>query len=206
MKQTILIIALLIVVANNAFSQFTVGPKAGLNLTKEYAGQKMFDEGRNFKNGLNLGLFGCYEMNDKLDLQVEMLYSQQGYKTDISLWDWSGDWAASGFKASSHYLNVPLLLKYYPFKRFYIEAGPQIGFCLDSSFLLENDEVDDALKKMNTDYHKVDFSLAGGLGFHIGNGFSINVRYNHGFTKTLNESLWKNRVVQFSLAYDLWSF
>ena len=205
MKQTILIIALLIVVANNAFSQFTVGPKAGLNLTKEYAGQKMFDEHQNSKTGLNLGLFGCYEMNDKLDLQVEMLYSQQGYKTDIALIDWNGEMMTS-VKASSHYLNVPLLLKYYPFKRFYIEAGPQIGFCLDSSFLSENDEMNGVLKEMDADYHKVDFSLAGGLGFHIGKGFSINVRYNHGFTKTLNESLWKNRVIQFSLAYDLWSF
>ena len=33
---------------------------------------------------------------------------------------------------------------------------------------------------------------------------TVNAKYNHGLTHTLSDSEWKNRVIQFSIAYDLW--
>ena len=59
MKKTALVIALFIVVSNVS-AQFTIGPKVGLNLSKEYLGIKAFDEDTDFKSGLNAGVFGKY--------------------------------------------------------------------------------------------------------------------------------------------------
>ena len=202
MKKIILTIALLISVINIASAQFTVGPKVGLNKTKEHFGKKFVDEIVDFKTGINAGFFGKYTMNDKLGIQTELLYSQQGYKGNVNLYDNGGTFMSGGFKYSSHYFNIPLVLKYYPIKRLYIEAGPQIGFCLNSKI----SPIEYTDESIDTDYNTIDFSLVGGIGYNIVNRLSVNARYSHGFSKTLHSSKWQNRVIQISLAYDLWDF
>lgn len=201
MKKIVLIIALILIV-NNVSAQFTIGPKVGLNVSKEYFGKKAVDDDVDFRMGLNAGVFGRYKISRKFDIQAELLYSQQGYKHDISLVDIGGSVIVDGCKVLSHYLNVPVLLKYYPIKNLFIEVGPQIGFCFDSKIPSEYKGMDD----FDLDYNTVDFSLAGGIGVYLGYGLSFDVRYNHGFTKTVKSSEWENRVIQFSLAYDLFSF
>ena len=199
MKKTFLIIALLIIVLNGLSAQFVIGPKVGLNVSKEYFGEHLIDDEVDFRMGLNAGVFGKYKINTIFDIQAELVYSQQGFKNNI-LVDIDGTAITEGYKTLSHYLNVPVLLKYYPIKRFYIEAGPQVGFCLDYKLSAGNIDVNDI------DYNTVDFSLAGGIGVCVGYGLTANVRYSHGFTKTVPDADWKNRVILFSLAYDLWRF
>ena len=192
MKKIIITIALFISVITISSAQFTIGPKAGLNLSKEHFGENAIDEDIKFKQGLNIGIFGKYMMNDKLGIQAELLYSQQGHKSNISLLDYGGNLTQNGnltqigYKSSSHYLNIPFVLKFYPLKRIFIEAGPQVGYCF---------------KSKNMKYKTIDFSLAGGIGIDIGYGLNVSARYNHGLTHTL-----KNRVLQFSLTYDLLDF
>ena len=204
MKKTALIIALFVVV-NSVSAQFTIGPKMGLNISKEYFGLKGLDEGIDFKAGFNVGVFGKYEVNHKFDIQAELLYSQQGFKHNIPLTDYGGTVFLNGYKISSHYLNIPLVLKYYHLKRLYIEAGPQVGFCLSSKIHPGYKMIEGDFKK---DYNTTDFSLVGGIGADIGYGLSVNARYIHGFTDTqkLSKLNVQNRVIQISLAYDLWSF
>ena len=203
MKKVALAISLFIIFISNASAQFTVGSKIGLNLSKEYHEIKTIRESADFKQGLNVGLFGGYQINENFDVQSELQYSQQGFKCNVSIVDIEGIFIGDGYKVLSHYLNVPILLKYYPFERFYIEAGPQVGFCFDSKISSPNDYIN---RNFAPDYNPIDFSLAGGIGFHVGYGLSINARYNHGFTNTLSNSKWKNRVIQLSISCDLWRF
>lgn len=200
MKKTIFIIAFLAVISHVS-AQFTIGPKIGLNISKEH-GEKLLDEDVDFRTGFNAGVFGRYEIGNKFDIQAELLYSQQGYKSDLPVIDYGGTKIFNRYKVLSHYLNVPVILKYYPVKNLFIEAGPQIGFCIDSKISPEDKD----LEKLDIPYNTVDFSLAGGIGVYLGQGFSFNARYNHGFTETMEKSKWKNRVIQLSLTYDLFSF
>ncbi|MDR1097247.1 MAG: PorT family protein [Tannerella sp.] len=205
MKRTMLVMMVFIAAFSNVSAQFTAGAKVGLNRTKEYYGRKIMDEDIDFRTGLNAGIYGKYGLSDRFDVQAELLYSQQGYKSSVPLTDVGGTAIVGGYKALSHYLNVPVLLKYYPFNRIYIEAGPQVGFCLGYTYSSGHKEYDEALKTLDTDYNTVDFSLAGGIGLYIGYGLSFNARYIHGFTKTVpHYQDGKNRTIQFSLAYDLW--
>ena len=201
MKKLVLIISLLVIVINSISAQFTIGPKVGLNISKEYYGMEPIDEEVDFRNGFTAGAFGRYKINDKFDIQTELLYSQQGFKNNIQTMDYGGITIVDGYKMLSHYLNIPVVLKFYPFKHIYVEAGPQVGFCLNTN--VSSDYIDE---NFDINYNTVDFSLAGGIGVNIGYGLSVNARYNHGFMHTLPDSKWKNRVIQFSLSYDLWDF
>ena len=200
MKKNILAIVLIISVNNIASAQFIIGPKVGLNISKEYyAGIELVNAGNEdikYKTGINIGIFGKYVMGSRFDLQAELLYSQQGFKQNISLADYGGIIDVDEYKFSSQYFNIPLILKFYPLKSIYIEVGPQVGLYLKST---------SGFVGYSRDYKTMDFSLIGGIGTNIGYGLSINARYNHGLTQIL-PSDWKNRVFQISLTYDLCNF
>ena len=203
MKKTALIIALFIVVIYSASAQITYGVKVGLNISKQHYGIKPIDEDIDFRAGLNAGFYGKYKINDKFDIQPELLYSQQGYKDNVPLTDIGGYMIRDGYKILSHYINIPVVLKYYFHKSFYVEAGPQVGFCFGSRLQHNEDYIDEVLKM---DFRTLDFSLVGGLGVDFGRGLSVNARYNHGLTGTAPESDFKNRVIQVSLSYNLGNF
>ena len=202
MRQTILIITLFILIINSASAQITLGLKSSFNFSKEYYGEKLFDEDIDFRPGMNVGFFGKYQINNKFDGQMELLYSQQGYKDNVPIVFVGGYAIRDGYKILSHYLNVPVLLKYFIYKDFYIEAGPQLGFCFGARLQHNQEDIDESFKM---DYKPVDFSIVGGLGVYIGQGVSLNARYNHGLTETAPESNFKNRVIQISIAYNFWS-
>jgi len=202
MKRTILFFILFIFAINSASAQITVGAKVGLNLSKEYYGEKLIDEDIDFRAGLNVGFLGKYKIKEKLDIQAELLYSQQGFKDNVPVTYVGGYAIRDGYKILSHNLNIPVLLKYHIYKGFYLEAGPQAGFCFYARLQHDEDGIDETF---NMDRELIDFSLAGGVGVDIGNRLSVNARYNHGFTETTPESSFKNRVIQISLSYNLWS-
>jgi hypothetical protein len=128
-KVTLLAISLMLV-AIQASAQFTTGLKAGLNVSDVHFNHSVMNDDVKFRNGLNVGVFGNYYLNDRFDVQAELLYSQQGYRNTIPMTDLGGTVISDGFKSLKHYLNIPVLIKFYPLKRLYLEAGPQVGFRL----------------------------------------------------------------------------
>jgi hypothetical protein len=202
-KAALLAISLVFVTVQGS-AQFTTGLKAGLNMSDVYFDISALNDETDFRKGWNIGVFGNYMLNDKFDVQAELLYSQQGYNTDIPVTDAGGTSILDGFKFQSHYLNVPVLLNFYPVKRIYIEAGPQVGFRLGRHYSAGEKEWSDALNELEPKKISTDFSLAGGIGLCLGNGFTVNARYCHGLLK--EAKTYNNRVIQFSIAYDLWSF
>lgn len=89
------------------------------------------------RHGFHVGFYGESFIGQSIAIQIEMLYSQQGYEIK----DDSGT-----FTQKLDYINLPLLLKIYPVENFYLEAGPQIGLAIshkeefDSSFNLFDTE------------------------------------------------------------------
>ena len=96
---------------------------------------------------------------------------------------------------------MPVLLKFRSAGGFYLEAGPQIGFKTGNS----NASVDSLAK--NTD-----FSIAGGIGYHIKIGVGIGARYTAGHSKVGDfkpangiDPDYKNSVFQLSIFYTLFN-
>ncbi|MDR1379936.1 MAG: PorT family protein [Tannerella sp.] len=206
-KTALLAISLILAATQVVSAQFTTGLKAGLNISDVHFDIPLLNDEIEFRRGLNIGVFGRYFLNDRLDVQAELLYSQQGYRTTTPVTDVGGNILLGGYKSLAHYLNIPVLIKFYPVRRIYLEAGPQAEFCLGHAYSASGKEMEDALSDAGFEKNTADLSLTGGIGLCLGKGFSVNARYCHGLLKMPSgNTKYNNRVIQFSLACDLWSF
>jgi carbohydrate-selective porin OprB len=128
------------------------------------------------KTGFHAGAFAAFKFNDKIALQGEVLYSQQGAK-----------FAPGDFNLD--YVNVPIIVKYYLIQGLNIQLGPQFG-------VLVNDNFEDV------DPETMDISAVMGVGYDLPFGFRIDGRYNLGFTDIVKNSDGKNQVISIALGYS----
>lgn len=208
MKKVFFVTFMVLMIFPQTYAQFTIGPKAGLNLSTVYSSK--VDDFADYRTGLNAGVFGKYSINNSFDVQVELLYAQLGYKYTVPEYDLGGH-AYRNFKMKliTHNLDIPLLVKYNLLGRpwIFFEGGVQLGFFLTDKYSSNDKEAEREMNKLKTEFNTFDFQLLGGLGFYLGSGFSINARYCHGLTNVIDSDLnLRNRTFQFSLAYNLWQF
>ena len=130
------------------------------------------------RTGLNFGAFFTIKFNDKIAIQGDVLYSQQGAEFDFD-------------KVDLDYVNVPIVFKYYLVKRLNLHVGPQFGF-LVSDF--DASEFEDS-------YESTDVSGVVGLGLDLPLGFRVDGRYNFGLTEFLPDV--KNNVFSLSVGWTL---
>ncbi|WP_452598208.1 porin family protein [Pontimicrobium sp. MEBiC01747] len=193
MNKYILTIALsfctiLMVNAQDDKKESNAGIKAGYNLASV-----KFENGGDTsqRHGFHVGFYGESFVSNAVALQVELLYSQQGYEIRNN---------NSVFTQKLNYINLPVLLKLYPTSNFYLEAGPQIGFAIshkeefDSSFNLFDVE-------QEFDPNSFDYGANFGVGFKTESNVSLGVRYYLGLGEIYDDGQPKNRVLQVSLGF-----
>ena len=177
------------------------GVRGGLNLSTESKNKSIeLLSDNKFKTGLHIGGVANYTFNDRFELEGDLLYSLQGYKDCIYFTADAQTVISKDHYVNSHYLNLPIAVKYHFFKGAYIEFGPQFGLLLAKKDKLEGVETENAFPSEST--KKFDFGLLGGLGYKFENGIFVDARYVHGFTGT--SKLYdggKNRNIQLSLGY-----
>jgi len=130
------------------------------------------------RTGLNFGAFFTIKFNDKIAIQGDVLYSQQGAEFDLD-------------KVDLDYVNVPIVFKYYLVKKLNLHIGPQFGF-LVSDF--DASEFEDS-------YESTDVSGVVGLGLDLPLGFRVDGRYNFGLTEFLPDV--KNNVFSLSVGWSI---
>lgn len=226
MKKITLTLLGLVAFSTSALAQQEVkfGPKAGVNFAN--INGKVTEEGETFEfnkgqTGFHVGAFAEIKFNDKFAIQPELLYSVQGGKYEDS-GSGPGFSYDSETKFNLHYINVPIMAKYYVIPSVAIEAGPYVGFNIKSEMKSEGsstiagvttneDETYDFKKGTNS----VDFGLGAGASFNMDNGFFVGARYNLGLAKISKDAKWtegdvefestkedfKNGVIQISVGY-----
>ncbi len=149
--------------AGTAFSQTTLGAKAGLNLSNlsmEDASDK------NMLAGFHGGLFVNMPLSGSFSVQPELLFSQKGAK-----WTSETSIADSEVKLNLNYLEVPVNLVYNLAEDFDFQFGPYVGFLTNTksegTLTVGNVtyQTSDELDKDN--FNTVDFGLQGGLRFFL---------------------------------------
>jgi len=144
------------------------------------------------RHAFHAGFYGESFVSEVVALQIELMYSQQGYE----LKDNGGT-----FTQKLDYINLPLLLKIYPNKNFFLEAGPQAGLAIS-----HKEEFDSNFNLFNTsnefEPHNFDWGVNFGGGFKTDSGVSLGVRYHLGLGDIYDEGSPQNRVWQFSLGFD----
>ena len=177
-----------VAVALTAQSQVSLkyGVKAGLNIAT-LTGD--VDDSKSLVGG-QFGVFARISVLDKLAIQPELLYSMQGVK---------GEGEDGNVKFENNYIQVPVMVKFYPIMGLNLQAGPQIGFLASSKF--DGEDIKDYMKK-------VDFAMNVGAGYDFDFGLGIDARYSIGltnvldFTDELSGAEAKNGVFSVAVSYS----
>lgn len=201
MKKLSLCLMLCFLFLGNLAAQWSVGGKVGVDWSKMTYPIDGMDA--HFKAGATLGAVANYQLNDWLDLQGELLYSQHNYKDDLVV-DLEGGSLSEMLKVKAHYIDVPLLVKFYPLKHdsgFNLEAGLQPGI-----FLAQSAKVDNVDEEISAgDRNPVNCALLVGASFHAPKNWFIDLRYAFGLTNVAKGGDgFKIQSLQLSLGYFFW--
>lgn len=140
----------------------------------------------------HVGFFLHTSIAKQWAFQPEILYSGQGQK----YWDNGGryTWALN-------YIAIPLMFQYYPVRRFYLEAGPQLGILAAAR--------DKGPHGYNADikngFHKTDATLNLGMGFYPNRQVGFYFRYGLGLSDLTPDDNYSyaNRVLQLGMELRL---
>ncbi|WGD35219.1 porin family protein [Olleya sp. YS] len=174
---------------NDTKLQSNGGLKGGYSLASvEYDG----DGETGQRSGFHIGLYGESYFSDFASIQIELLYSQQGYEIKND---------SGTFTQKLNYINLPLSLKLYPVSTFYLEAGPQIGYAISHKETFDaNFNLFDTSQEFEP--NSFDYGVNFGAGFKTDAGVSFGVRYHLGLGDIYDDGKPSNRVWQFSVGFD----
>lgn len=211
----IVIFLLFVFINSNAQENIRFGLKAGLNISKlTISGVDVTPEIKS-KAGFHAGAFLSFKISEKFGLQPEVLYSNQGYKTSFK-----DSFNQYKVEANINYIAIPIMVKFYPVKKFNIEVGPQISFLLNHKGLVNTQSLSDYYdpafgnSTAELDYEditqSIEFGLNTGVSYQIDKNIIGTARYNFGISN-VNKKLIspygedkendRNSVFQFSLNY-----
>ena len=178
-----IIFLLLVVYAGTLKGQeLKFGVKAGLNLSSlRYDPEPPINF--KLKPGFHIGGIFQYKLSEKFALESQLLYSQQGVKTQLENVMLYGSNPGDPFigppngitvEATTmlNYINLPILAKYYFKEGLFVNLGPQLGYLINAKAEEKNVKFD--MKEYYTD---IDLGLNGGLGYEFPNGIIVNANY-----------------------------
>ena len=176
MKKLILILVATITVTTVSAQGLDLGIKAGANFANITDAS-----GLSNKTGFVVGVFAGAKLGDKLAIQGDLLYSQQGAEFD-------------GGSIDLNYVNVPVVLKYYVTENFNLQAGPQFGFIVDDNFTEVFGNIAEA--------ESFDLTGVAGVAYDFPLGIRVSGRYNFGLTDIMNSGSGKNSVITIAVGYS----
>ena len=175
------------------------GIKGGLNYSNLVPSDSDLEYGE-YILGFHFGVFGAFELTEKLSLRPEVLYSKKGFNLELSTVPQTIE-----IKRRFHYLSVPLLMEFSPLERLSFLAGPEFGYLIaarqDADLPTFSEDIDEM-------YDRFDFGLSGGINVRITEKIQSEIRYIHGFSDLTNESSFtgtklQNRNFQIAIGYKL---
>lgn len=170
---------------------FQLGVKGGVNISK-VDGDAFSNE---FQYGYHAGAFAIVKLSDHVQIQPELLFSQNNTRIDSSF---GNVFHVSNMKdVSLNYLTIPLLLNLSPSKIISFQVGPQFGILMNQhQTLFENGK--DA-------FSNGDFSMVGGVQLNLA-WIKLSGRYMVGLNNindVTNNSKWKNQGFQLSAGFRI---
>ena len=179
----ILLVSLVFLLSVKAGAQdVQFGIKAGGNMALEVG-----DNTTDPRYGIHVGGFLSKPLSKVLDLQLELLYSMQGGRSNE--WDWTDKF---------DYINLPVMLKIYVNKerrKFSIDVGPQFGYLISAKNTGVFNYNDDAFNKFEVD-------LGLGVSYKIIDELDVTFRFTGGLTNIFKEGdTSKNNCIQLGIGY-----
>ena len=173
-------------------SSSSFGIKGGLNYSTVSKGK--FEEGPDPRTSFYIGFLGEIPLVENvLSLQPEVVYSRQGFETNVQ------PILGSKYKVTYQidYVNVPILAKLYLGKIFSIEAGPQFGFKVSEKTESSNNS------SLENNVKSFDTAIAAGVSFNFSEGAFISGRFTQSLNEVIKDSNSKNMVFQVGIGFKM---
>ncbi|MDF4204975.1 outer membrane beta-barrel protein [Maribacter sp. SA7] len=186
MKEIILLLSLFIFFLsaklNAQQSNTSYGIQAGMNYSR-YTPRFPEPEVEGFRYagiiGFYAGGFVNFEINEKLKIQPSLIFAFQGSKfifENIKYRNVDFNFSAKVVEST---IIIPVAVQNYLSKKFYIEAGPQIGYTISTRGTFDDGTASETI--MNND--KLDFGFFAGMGYQLNKYFTLNSKYLIGIIK-----------------------
>ena len=223
MKKIITTLVLAVATLGVAQAQeFKVGVKAG-GLFSNAAFKKDTKEGittkynTGFKFGYQFGVLGEYNFNDKLGVEVDVLYAFQGAKFN-SIEFSRGDVSFPKVDIKNGEINTQMnvnhiWLKYSVAEGLRPKLGVNVSNLIKTSLKGEYENEGDKYNFADAKYEpkkKFDFGVGAGIEYNHSSGFFVEATYNYGLTElSIKEkgdadsenAPFKNSVIQLNVGY-----
>ncbi len=138
---------------------------------------------RDFKLGVQTGFVSDFYVKDKIGVQLEMLYSTQGF-------------SAFAGTVRMTYLNFPVLLNYEVSRLINIEVGPQFGWNVGNKSIFSNGSATNALLGF-------DLSACLGAKLDVAEQFSLQPRFSRSLNSLSDEGNFFHALASLSLLIHL---
>ena len=179
------------------------GIKGGLNLSNLYVDQADDDEAR---VGWHAGVYGQLFASEAFAIQPEVNFSTKG--TGVTRVDGTNVQYESNFNLS--YIDIPVLAVFKLGEFAEIHAGAYWAYLLGAEIKNNDRNPDNEFTTVDRDnFDDWDYGLVGGIGFNLGQGAQLGVRYNYGLNEIAESAgarrLFgnsKNQVAQLYLAFN----
>lgn len=146
-------------------AQHTIGVKGGVNIASlsEFTGRSRISG--------HGGIFLHHTINKNWCFQPELLFSGEGQR-----------YFSDGFEhtLALDYLQLPLMIQYYPVPNIYLEAGPQVGVLLSARDKV--DGFDEPHANVKGDFASAQVAIGLGAGLKASEKIVFYGRYNFGLT------------------------
>ncbi|WP_194774178.1 porin family protein [Pararhodonellum marinum] len=153
----------------------TFGVRVGPSFTT--LGGEEGGDGSKFRIGYHFGVYGNFAVSESFSFEPGLQFASKGASADEGL--------GPGVTASirNGYLDIPLLLKFQVAEQFFLFFGPQPSFLLASAFEIKDGNNNITISGSEAKNLWKDFDFAGVVGFgsNFGDGFNIQLSYEHGF-------------------------
>lgn len=211
MKKTFLLLSLAVASSTTAYSQarpggtlsskdYTGGGTTGSRNTgfgvkggynyNNLRGDDISGINRNSMNGFHAGVYGQLGFNSFSSVQVELLYSRQGFGADFTP---SGSTSKQTYSYKMDYISLPIMYVGNFTDNLSFHVGPQLS-------LLVNANNGNSLALSENGFHSFDYGGVAGLEARIGPA-RVGARYNLSLGKVFQEpttSLNVNNAVAFN--------
>ena len=203
--------------------EFKVGVKAG-GLFSNAAFKKQTEErittkiNTGFKFGYQFGVLGEYNFNDKLGVEVDVLYAFQGAKLNSIEGGREGQTPVK-INIKNGELNTQMnvnhiWVKYSVAEGLRPKLGVNISNLIKTSLKGEVENEGDTLNFADAKYEpkkKFDFGVGAGIEYNHDSGFFVEATYNYGLTElsikkkggdaNAESTYFKNSVIQLNVGY-----
>lgn len=148
------------------------------------------------RTSFHVGVLGEFPLADIFSLQVEALYSGQGFESDVDGELFGGE---GKVEYQLDYINVPVLAKIYATKALSFEVGPQFSFKVNEE--IDADADNDGGDLDVNEAKDFEFGVAAGLTIQTNMGIFATGRYIYGLTDVIEDADVKNSVFQIGIGF-----